>query len=86
MSTPYWHACELLDDGRGCLVPFADPEPLAEQVNRLLDDDGERHAIRRRAYYHTRDMVWQQVAQHGQHVQVTRIITALVVAIALTRK
>ena len=62
VSTPYWHACELLDDGRGCLVPFEDSDALAEQVNRLLDDDGERHAIRRRAYYHTRDMVWQQVA------------------------
>ncbi len=29
----------------------------------LLDNDAERHAMRKRAYIHGRDMVWSQVAQ-----------------------
>ncbi len=44
VSTPYWHAQELLADGRGVLVPFRDPGAIAEGVCALLDDrapDGE---------------------------------------------
>lgn len=63
ISTPYWYAEELLADGRGALVPFRDPNALAEQIVALLDNDAERHAMRKRAYLHGRDMVWSQVAQ-----------------------
>ena len=63
ISTPYWYAEELLADGRGALVPFRDPAALAEQIVALLDNDAERHAMRKRAYIHGRDMVWSQVAQ-----------------------
>ena len=38
VSTPYWHAQELLADGRGILVPFRDPHAIAEGVRAFLDD------------------------------------------------
>lgn len=62
ISTPYWHAEELLADGCGILVPFAAPDKLAEAVLRLLDDETERHAIRKQAYLAGRKMIWSAVA------------------------
>jgi len=63
ISTPYWYAEELLAEERGALVPFRDPQALAEQVIDLLDHEAERHAMRKRAYLFGRDMLWPQVAQ-----------------------
>ena len=63
VSTPYWYAEELLADGRGVLVPFRDPGAIAAGVLRLLDDEAERHAIRKRAYLLGREMTWPNVAR-----------------------
>jgi len=63
ISTPYWHAAELLDDGRGTLVPFEDPAAIAAAAIELLDNDAKRHAMRKRAYLYAREMVWNRVAQ-----------------------
>ncbi|MFC2038700.1 glycosyltransferase family 4 protein [Chloroflexota bacterium] len=63
ISTPYWYAEEILDEGRGVLVPFRDPAAIADQVINLLDNDSERHAIRKRAYVFGREMIWPQVAK-----------------------
>ncbi|QQE13892.1 glycosyltransferase family 4 protein [Planctomycetota bacterium] len=63
VSTPYWHAQELLEDGRGKLVPFGDTNELANAVNELFTNEAERHAIRKRAYQYTRPMAWKSVAQ-----------------------
>jgi glycosyltransferase involved in cell wall biosynthesis len=63
ISTPYWHAAELLDDGRGALVPFEDPEAIAAAAIELLENDAARQTMRERAYFHGRQMVWSRVAQ-----------------------
>ena len=63
ISTPYWHAAELLADGRGALVPFEDPDAFADTTIELLDNDAAREAIRKRAYLYARRMVWNRVAQ-----------------------
>ncbi|MGA3245012.1 MAG: glycosyltransferase family 4 protein [Bacteroidota bacterium] len=63
ISTPYWYAQEMLADKRGVLVPFHDPEALAEQVINLLDNEAERHAMRKRAYMFGRAMIWSEVAK-----------------------
>lgn len=63
VSTPYWHAEELLAEGRGRLVPFKDAKAIARELLDLLDDETERHALRKRAYMYGRDMVWSAVAR-----------------------
>jgi glycosyltransferase involved in cell wall biosynthesis len=63
VSTPYLHAIELLDDERGVLVPFDDPRAIAAKTLELLDNPTARHAMRKRAYLYSRDMVWNRVAQ-----------------------
>jgi glycosyltransferase involved in cell wall biosynthesis len=63
ISTPYLHATELLAEERGVLVPFDDPVAIAAKTVELLDNDTARHAMRKRAYLYTREMVWHRVAQ-----------------------
>jgi glycosyltransferase involved in cell wall biosynthesis len=63
VSTPYWHAQELLEDERGVLVPFGDAKAIARAVVDLLRDEPRRHAIRKNAYKLGREMVWSNVAQ-----------------------
>ena len=67
VSTPYWHAAELLADDRGVLVPFGDSAAIAREVIALLHDDNRRHAIRKNAYRMGRDMIWSTAAQHYMH-------------------
>jgi len=62
ISTPYWHAEELLADGRGWLVPFKDAKAIAETACYVLDHEAERHAARKRAYMAGREITWPQVA------------------------
>ncbi len=63
VSTPYWHAAELLADGRGVLVPFGDSTAIAGEVIGLLAGDNRRHAMRKNAYRLGREMVWSNVAK-----------------------
>lgn len=63
ISTPYWHAIELLDGRRGALVPFANPDSIAQRTLELLDTPAIRHAMRKRAYLYGREMVWKKAAQ-----------------------
>lgn len=63
ISTPYWHAEELLADGRGVLVPFADAEGLASAMLAILRDEPHRHAMRKKAYLLGREMIWPRVAE-----------------------
>ena len=62
ISTPYPYAKELLGEGRGLLIPFADSPAVAEGVLQLLDNDVERQAMQERAYRYGRRMRWPYVA------------------------
>jgi glycosyltransferase involved in cell wall biosynthesis len=63
ISTPYWHARELLADGRGRLVPFRNSDAIGEEILKLLGNEVELTAVRKKAYTHCRKMIWQRVAQ-----------------------
>ncbi len=63
VSTPYWHAKELLGDGRGILVPFADAKTVSTEIIALLTNDVRRHSMRKRAYAASRSMTWPQTAK-----------------------
>ena len=63
VSTPYWHAKELLAEGRGSLVPFGDATSIGSEIAALLTNDVRRHAMRRRAYAASRSMTWAPTAE-----------------------
>lgn len=61
VSTPYWHAEELLANDRGILVPVSDDEAIAREIITLLSDEPLRHAMRKRGYLMGREMIWEHV-------------------------
>ena len=63
ISTPYWYATEMLAEGRGKIVPFNQPNAMAEQINELLQNDTQRHTMRKKAYTFTREAIWKEVSQ-----------------------
>jgi glycosyltransferase involved in cell wall biosynthesis len=63
VSTPYWHARELLADGRGVLVPFGDSDAIGAAVAGLLSEESRRAAMRERAYAFSRSMTWRRTAE-----------------------
>jgi glycosyltransferase involved in cell wall biosynthesis len=81
VSTPYWHARELLADGRGILVPFSDAAAIGSEIAELLTDDARREAMCRRAYAVSRTMTWERTAQsymsafeHARHGHWLKVI------------
>jgi glycosyltransferase involved in cell wall biosynthesis len=64
VSTPYWHARELLENGKGTLVPFGDSQAIAEAVNSLLGSATDRESMARQAYQIGRSMLWSRSAEH----------------------
>ena len=63
VSTPYWHARELLADGRGVLVPFGNAAAIGNEIAALLTDDLRRQAMCERAYAVSRTMTWARTAE-----------------------
>lgn len=63
VSTPYWHARELLADGRGILVPFGDVTAIGNEIAGLLINNARRQAMRKRSYSSSRSMTWERTAE-----------------------
>ncbi len=63
ISTPYWHAQELLAEDRGVLTPFNDPGAMAAAAVALLGDPERMAALRQRAWNAGRDTLWSRLAE-----------------------
>lgn len=63
ISTPYWHAQELLAENRGILIPFRNHIQLAIEINKLLDHPDQLRSLQNRAYDYGRCMIWSRVAK-----------------------
>ncbi len=62
VSTPYVHATEILADGHGVLVDFADSDAFAREIIALLASDHDRERLSARAYARGRTMIWPCLA------------------------
>jgi len=63
VSTPYLYAMELLRNGRGMIVDFANSAAISDCVNILLDNKYLRQLMAAKAYRIGRKMVWRQIAE-----------------------
>ncbi|MBN1271115.1 MAG: glycosyltransferase family 4 protein [Candidatus Aminicenantes bacterium] len=61
VSTPYWHAKELLSDGRGMLFDFKDSDALADLLINLFNNPEKLSRIRKKAYQYGRKTVWPEI-------------------------
>jgi glycosyltransferase involved in cell wall biosynthesis len=72
ISTPYWHASELLADGRGRLFNFNDSDELSEIFMDLLDHPEVMKELRKRAYDYGRTITWPKSG--GKYVTLAKKI------------
>lgn len=61
VSTPYWHAQELLADNRGKLFDFKNDLQLASIVNELIDDQNKYNSLRENAYQYGLNLRWPAI-------------------------
>src|SRR5688572_13519858 len=61
VSTPYWHAQELLANERGRLFPFKDHAALSHVLLELLGSPAELRRVRTAASDFARSMAWPRI-------------------------
>ena len=63
VSTPYLHAKEVLSHGRGLFCEFKNPDSIANEVTKLLENYKLRREMEKKAYRYSRNFTWPKVAQ-----------------------
>ena len=63
ISTPYWHASELLAEGRGRLFNFNDSNSLISTLTELLDKPEELNKLKRKAFDYGRKITWPKTGE-----------------------
>ncbi len=72
ISTPYWHAEELLSDERGLLFNFNDFEELSTIVNDLLDHPAKMNNLKNRAADYGKDITWSKIGD--RYLELTQTV------------
>jgi glycosyltransferase involved in cell wall biosynthesis len=72
LSTPYWHAAELLADGRGRLFDFGNTQQLSSTINALLDHPEELNQLKKTALAYGRNITWPKTG--GKYVALVHSI------------
>ncbi|MFZ2287401.1 MAG: glycosyltransferase family 4 protein [Bacteroidales bacterium] len=63
VSTPYWHATELLADGRGKLFNFNDSDGLSAILLELFDKPDVILAMRQKAFEYGKEITWPKTGR-----------------------
>jgi glycosyltransferase involved in cell wall biosynthesis len=63
ISTPYWHAQELLSDERGLLFEFENHIELADLVNRLIENPDQRTTLQSNAFEYGKTITWPKIGK-----------------------
>jgi glycosyltransferase involved in cell wall biosynthesis len=63
ISTPYWHAAELLDENRGKLFDFNNSDQLADILIELLDNPEKLHEIQQNAKEYGKNVTWPKTGK-----------------------
>ncbi|GAA4431922.1 glycosyltransferase family 4 protein [Ravibacter arvi] len=75
ISTPYWHAKELLANDRGRLFPFQDVWALRDILLDLLDNPEEMRVLRSNAFAYGREITWPKIGE--KYIQLSAEIVAV---------
>ncbi len=71
VSTPYWHATELLDKGRGRLFGFKDPHHLATLLLGLLNAPVEFNRMKEKAKAYGENITWPKTGQKYYEISIS---------------
>jgi len=63
VSTPYLHAKEVLNNGRGVLCDFKNPASIADAMETLLSNKSLKMETEIKAYEYSRSFIWSRVAK-----------------------
>jgi glycosyltransferase involved in cell wall biosynthesis len=63
VSTPYWHAAELLAEGRGRLFDFYDTEGLTSLLLELFDNPTLMNSLRSKATEFAKGITWPKTGE-----------------------
>lgn len=63
LSTPYWHAAELLENGRGRLFQFNDSDELAKTLTQLFDKPEELKGLKNKAGEYGKKITWPKTGE-----------------------
>jgi len=63
VSTPYWHAAELLANDRGLLFPFNDSHALEQHLANLVSNPDTLKKYQTAAYNYGQTITWPQIGK-----------------------